>query len=104
MPHVLTCRKGIIANLLVQGSEPRKTIGTVNTAEFFLAVTISATFLVTMGLSAFTIATLGILIGGLIAAPFGAVLAKRVPARPLMMIVGAMLTVTSAYTIWTALS
>lgn len=94
----------VTSNLLVQGSEPRKTIGTVNTAEFFLAVTISATFLVTMGLSAFTIATLGILIGGLIAAPFGAVLAKRVPARPLMMIVGAMLTVTSAYTIWTALS
>lgn len=94
----------VTSNLLVQGAQPRKTIGTVNTAEFFLTTTISATFLVTMGLSAFTIATVGILIGGLIAAPFGAVLAKRVPARPLMMMVGAMLTLTSAYTIWTALS
>lgn len=94
----------VTSNLLVQGAQPRKTIGTVNTAEFFLTTTISATFLVTMGLSAFTIATVGILIGGLIAAPFGAVLAKRVPARPLMMMVGAMLTVTSACTIWAALS
>src|SRR4029453_378631 len=32
----------VTSNLLVQGSNPRKTIGTVNTAEFFLTVTISA--------------------------------------------------------------
>ena len=31
----------VTSNLLVQGSNPRKTIGTVNTAEFFLTVTIS---------------------------------------------------------------
>lgn len=93
----------VTSNLLIQGAQPRKTIGTVNTSEFFLTVTISATFLATIGLAAFTMATLGILIGGLIAAPFGAVLAKRVPAPAMMMTVGAMLTVTSAYTIWKAL-
>jgi len=48
--------------------------------------------------------TVGILIGGLIAAPFGAVLAKRVPARVLMAMVGVLLTMTSAYTIWAALT
>ena len=40
----------VTSNLLVQGSNPRKTIGTVNTAEFFLTVTISATFLADAGL------------------------------------------------------
>ena len=40
----------VTSNLLVQGSNPRKTIGTVNTAEFFLTVTISATFIATLGL------------------------------------------------------
>ncbi len=93
----------VTSNLLVQGASPRKTIGTVNTSEFFLTATISATFIATIGFAAFTIATLGILIGGLIAAPFGAVLAKRVPARLLMMMVGTMLTLTSGYTIWNAL-
>ena len=39
------------SNLLVQGGNPRKTIGTVNTAEFFLTVTISATFLATLTLT-----------------------------------------------------
>ena len=87
----------------IQGTEPRRTIGTVNTSEFFLTATISATFIATMGFAAFTVATAGILIGGLAAAPFGAVIAKRVPARPLMALVGALLTITSAYTVVRAL-
>ncbi len=57
------------SNLLVQGSSPRMTIGTVNTAEFFVTTTISATFITQLGLEAFTLATVGLLIGGVIAAP-----------------------------------
>jgi uncharacterized membrane protein YfcA len=94
----------VTSNLLVQGASPRTTIGTVNTSEFFLTATISATFIGTMGFAAFTLQTVGLLIGGLIAAPFGGLLAKRVPARMLMAMVGVLLTVTSAYTIWSALN
>lgn len=94
----------VTSNLLVQGATPRTTIGTVNTSEFFLTTTISATFIATLGLEAFTLQTLGILIGGLIAAPVGAVVAKRVPARKLMAMVGGLLTVTSAYSVWAALA
>lgn len=93
----------VTSNLLVQGASPRTTIGTVNTSEFFLTATISATFIATIGFAAFTIATAGILIGGLAAAPFGALLAKRVPARPLMAMIGVLLSITSAYSMWTAL-
>ena len=94
----------VTSNLLVQGASPRRTIGTVNTSEFFLTATVSATFIATMGFKAFTLHTVGILIGGLIAAPFGGLLAQRVPARTLMALVGVLLTLTSAYTIWNALS
>ena len=94
----------VTSNLLVQGASPRTTIGTVNTSEFFLTATISGMFLYTMGFAAFTLQTAGLLIGGLIAAPFGALLAKRVPARLLMAMVGVLLTATSAYTIWSALN
>jgi uncharacterized membrane protein YfcA len=94
----------VTSNLLVQGASPRSTIGTVNTSEFFLTATISATFIATMGFAAFTLQTIGLLIGGLIAAPFGGLLAKRVPARLLMAMVGVLLTVTSAYTIGAALT
>ncbi|GIU66738.1 sulfite exporter TauE/SafE family protein [Candidatus Phycosocius spiralis] len=93
----------VTSNLLVQGSEPRITIGTVNTAEFFLTVVISATFIVTLGWEAFTLATIGLIIGGLMAAPFGAVLAKRIPAKQLMFLVGVVLTLTSLYSLARAL-
>jgi uncharacterized membrane protein YfcA len=94
----------VTSNLLVQGSNPRKTIGTVNTAEFFLTVTISATFIATLGWQAFTVATLGLLIGGVCAAPFGAWIAKRVNADTLLTFVGALLTLVSLYGLYRALS
>jgi uncharacterized membrane protein YfcA len=93
----------VTSNLLVQGSNPRKTIGTVNTAEFFLTVTISATFIATLGWQAFTSTTLGLLIGGVCAAPFGAWIAKRVNPDTLLTFVGALLTLVSIYGLYRAL-
>ena len=70
MPPAAAAGAAIVtSNLLVQGSNPRKTIGTVNTAEFFLTVTISATFIATLGWQAFTTATVGLLIGGVVRRP-----------------------------------
>ena len=94
----------VTSNLLVQGGSPRKVIGTVNTAEFFLTVTISATFIAALGLEAFTRATVGLLIGGVIAAPLGAYVAKRVNADLLITVVGIVLTVTSGYGLYRAVS
>lgn len=94
----------VTSNLLVQGSNPRKTIGTVNTAEFFLTVTISATFIAALGWQAFTTATVGLLIGGVFAAPFGAMIAKTVNPDRLLTFVGALVTVTSLYGLYRALT
>ncbi len=94
----------VTSNLLVQGAAPRTTIGTVNTAEFFLTSSISIAFIANLGLEAFTVATVGLLIGGLAAAPFGAMLARRIPARALMTMVGTVLTLTSVFSLYKALS
>ena len=94
----------VTSNLLVQGASPRKTIGTVNTAEFVLTVTISATFIAALGLAAFTAATIGLLIGGVVAAPFGALFAKRVNADLLLTLVGGIVTLTSLAGLWKVLS
>lgn len=87
----------VTSNLLVQGAQPRTTIGTVNSAEFVLTLAISITFLLSLGIEAFTTAVIGLLIGGVAAAPFGAIIAKRVPAKGLLIMVGVVLTITSAY-------
>lgn len=89
----------VTSNLLVQGSDPRKTIGTVNAAEFLLTVSISIAFISTIGFAAFTLVTIGLIIGGVAAAPFGAMLASKVPARPLLFGVALVLIVTSAYNV-----
>ena len=55
----------VTSNLLIQGSSPRMTVGTVNTTEFFLTTAVSITFISQIGFEAFTAATLGLVIGGL---------------------------------------
>ncbi len=94
----------VTSNLLIQGTEPRKTIGTVSTAEFFLTLVVSITFLIGLGVEAFTVATIGLLIGGVAAAPLGAFLAKRVESTLLLRFVGIVLTVTSIYSLYRALA
>lgn len=89
----------VTSNLLVQGGEPRRTIGTVNAAEFLLSLTVSITFLFTLGLEAFTIATVGLIVGGVAAAPLGAMFAKSVKPRLLLFAVSVVLIATSVYSI-----
>lgn len=94
----------VTSNLLIQGTNPRLTIGTVNTAEFVITTVVSITFIVTLGWEAFTVATIGVLIGGVLAAPVGARLVSRVKPRLLLGGVGLVLTLTSAFSVWRALT
>lgn len=93
----------VTSNLLAQGAEPRKVVGTVNSVEFFLTVTISATFIYHLGLSDLAGATLGLLIGGVVAAPLGAIAAKRFSAKLMLILVGVVLILTSSYSLARAL-
>ena len=93
----------VTGNLLVQGAEPRRTIGTVNSTEFVLTSTISATFIATLGWEMFTLATVGLLVGGVLAAPFGGMVAKRVKPKVLLVFVGSVLTLTGAYGVLSSL-
>ncbi len=92
----------VTSNLLIQGADPRKVVGTVNTVEFFLTITVSATFIYRLGFADLAGATLGLLIGGLLAAPIGAWAAKHFPAKTMLIMVGIVLTLTSAYGVYRA--
>ena len=93
----------VTGNLLVQGAEPRLTIGTVNTAEFLVTLSASITFILSLGLQAFSAATLGLLIGGVASAPIAAAVARRARAKLLLTLVGLVLTATSLFGIYRAL-
>jgi uncharacterized membrane protein YfcA len=87
----------VTSNLLVQGVEPRKVVGTVSAVEFFLTSIVSATFIYHLGVKDFATATTGLLIGGVAAAPLGALFAKRIPMKVMLVLVGTVLTITSTY-------
>lgn len=94
----------VTSNLLVQGGEPRKVVGTVNSAEFILAVAVSATFIFHLGIDDILGPTLGLIVGGVAAAPLGAILAKKFAPKTMLVMVGVILTLTSAFGLWSALT
>ena len=93
----------VTSTLLGNGAAPRTVIGSVNVAEFFVTLTISATFVATIGLSLWPIVA-GLVIGGVIAAPFAALATKHLPDRVLMVIVGVVVVTLSCRTILKAVA
>lgn len=87
----------VTSTLLGQGKQPRMVIGSTSLSEFFVTTTISCTFLFTIGLELWPIIT-GLIIGGVLAAPFAAYAAKKLPTRVLMIIVGVVLMFLSIKT------
>ena len=92
----------VTSNLLVQGGEPRKVVGTVNSVEFFLAVSVSIAFIWNLGFEEILGPTLGLIIGGVAAAPLGAMMAKRFSPKVMLVMVGIVLTATSAFGLYRA--
>jgi uncharacterized membrane protein YfcA len=84
----------VTSTLIGQGTTPRFAIGTVNLAEFFVTFTISVTFVFTIGLELWPIIA-GLIIGGVVAAPFAAYTTKRLPDDILMIIVGLVVVILS---------
>ncbi len=92
----------VVSNLIARGGAPNKMIGTVNLSEFVVTLAASLAFLAALGPS-FGKAALGLLIGGLVAAPIAAMLVKRAPRRALLVLVGAAICLTSLWSLITAL-
>ncbi len=75
---------------------PHRVVGTVNTAEFIVAVAASMGFLVGAGESGIPwLAVLGLVMGGAITAPFAARLAHRAPRTLLGVMVGTMVLISN---------
>lgn len=90
--------------MTVTAHEPRKVVGTVNAAEFVVAVAASLGFLT--GIAQEEIpwsAVLGLVVGGVIVAPFAARLAGRLPHAPMGTLVGGLIILVNLLTIVPAL-
>lgn len=88
----------VASNLISRGNSTRETIGSVNAVEFFVTLSSSVVFFLTMGLTNWQI-ILGLALGGVVAAPIGAWACKRVPQKPMMVLVGVLVMVLSIRTL-----
>ncbi|MFT2011414.1 sulfite exporter TauE/SafE family protein [Pontibacter sp. 13R65] len=89
----------VTTNLIFQGKTPNETIGTVNTAEFFVAFFSTGVFLFFVGIDSWQI-VLGLIAGGVVAAPIGALMAKKIKPKALMLMVGFLIIAISSFTIY----
>lgn len=88
--------------LLGRGHPARRTVGSVNLSEFFVTCAISATFFLTLGSVRWT-DILGLIIGGVIAAPLAAYAVSVVRPRLLLGGIGCFVSSLSIYQIAIAL-
>jgi uncharacterized membrane protein YfcA len=80
--------------------EPRKVIGSIDTSEFLVAVAASLGFLLALGSQGVDATwALGLLLGGLVAAPIAAWLVRHIPPRMLGSLVGGMIVLTNTRTL-----
>lgn len=94
----------VTSSLIGSGSDPRTTIGSVNFAEFFLTISSATSFILLAGQPDTWTLVAGLVLGGLFAAPFAALLCKKLHARALLTIVGSLITLISAYNIYIGLA
>jgi uncharacterized protein len=78
----------VASTLMATGDNPRKTIGSVNLAEFFVTTSVSVAFAIQLDLLTYSKIVLGLVIGGGLAAPLAGFLVKKLPTRLLLVLVG----------------
>jgi uncharacterized protein len=84
----------VTTTLIGRGMSARFAIGSANVAEFFVTATVTATFVATVGISLWPVIT-GLVIGGMVAAPFAAYATKYLPDQPVMILVGVVVILLS---------
>jgi uncharacterized protein len=84
----------VSTTLIARGRHPRYTIGSVNLAEFFVSLASSLTFFATIGLEHLQI-IVGLILGGVIAAPMAAHMTRKLPVKRMMILVGIVVILVS---------
>nr|WP_139790635.1 sulfite exporter TauE/SafE family protein [Xaviernesmea rhizosphaerae] len=89
----------VTTSLIGRGHDPKRVIGSTSLTEFAVTLVISATFILTLGFAELGSA-IGVIIGGVLAAPIGAFVVKKLPVKPLMIAVACLIIATSLYRVF----
>lgn len=88
----------VTSTLLGRGRNPRYTIGSVNAAEFAVSFASGITFMLFGGIHGWQV-IIGLILGGVIAAPLAAFLVNKIQRKPMMIVVGILIIILSLKTL-----
>jgi len=91
----------VTGTFIKNGRTPRYVIGSSTAAKFVLTLVSAITFIFTIGIQHWNIVA-GLLIGGIVTAPFSAMLTSRLPVRKMFVAVGVVVILMSLITIFRA--
>ncbi|WP_294246468.1 sulfite exporter TauE/SafE family protein [uncultured Chryseobacterium sp.] len=90
----------LVTGTLIRNSfTPRFAVGSSTVAKFVLTLTAAITFIFTLGIQHWNI-ILGLLIGGIITAPFSAMLTAKLPVKSMFVVIGTLVIIMSSITIY----
>ena len=89
----------VTSTLVSRGHDPKKTIGSVNSAEFFITISTGISFALFLGISHPEIIA-GLVLGGVTIAPFAAKITTKLPTKFLMLLVGLLIISLSAINLY----
>jgi uncharacterized protein len=89
----------VTTTLVGTGHDPRTTIGSVNFAEFFLTLASAASLFILVNEAVWHLVA-GLMIGGLLAAPFAAYACKQFSTRTLLILVGTLIILVSLFNLY----
>jgi uncharacterized membrane protein YfcA len=78
----------VASTLIAGGDSPRRAVGSVNLAEFFITTSVSVAFLTQLDLAQYGKLVLGLIIGGALAAPLAGYFLRVLPTRTALILVG----------------
>ncbi|WP_312078616.1 sulfite exporter TauE/SafE family protein [Chryseobacterium sp.] len=89
----------VTGTLIKNAFTPRFAVGSSTVAKFILTLTAAVTFVFTLGIQHWNI-ILGLLIGGIITAPFSAMLTAKLPVKSMFVVIGTLVIIMSSITIF----
>lgn len=90
----------LVTGTLIKNSfTPRFAVGSSTVAKFILTLTAAVTFFFTLGIQHWNI-ILGLLLGGIVTAPFSAMLTAKLPVKSMFVVIGLLVIVMSSITIY----
>ncbi len=92
----------VTSTLISKGRTPKYVIGSVSLTEFFVTMASAVTFFIILGVSHWQ-SILGLIVGGVLAAPIAARLVGKLPIKKMFIGVGIIVIVSSIRIIWLSL-